>query len=166
MTLYKKTKVVEKLTKREKRLLVFLFILIASWSLYKVYSPNINLLLKRKRQLIQIKQIINTPKTDLGSKIINNDGLPEFIVSIEKTCKKNKIKLLSITPLYESEQNINSLTTEIKVKGTLSNILCFLTDLYESKMALTIQNITLTTNQDSSSNTWFMSAKIDLYYQD
>lgn len=168
ISLYK-IEVTKKLTKREKTLLFLLFTLIVFFVLYKIYFPHINLLIKRKNQLVQIKQIANIhQKTNLGEKIVEKSGLSEFIVSMGEMCEKNQVKLISITPQEErNQQTIQILITEIKIKGTLDNILCFLNDIDKAKIALILKDVTLTKSQDnSSSSPWMMSAKLALYYHD
>ncbi len=177
------------LTKREKRLIISLIIVIILCIIYLYFIPSLSLLSVKQRELEELKMKLGaeqlsysslvkssdkllTDSKDMIKKIPNSADLTQFITELEYICENCNVQILSIEPQkYEELDDLSVLPVEVVLNGDYSSLMNVLKAMEDYKRIAEIVKVNFRAHAtddgvDFQTTTcpWVMKFIIRLYY--
>jgi Tfp pilus assembly protein PilO len=177
------------LTRREKRLIIALIIVIILCIIYLYFIPSLNLLSVKQRELEELKMMLadeqlsysslveRTDKLlieskDIIKKIPNTADLTQFITELEYICETCDVQILSIEPQkYDEVDGLSVLPVEVVLNGDYSSLINVLKAMENYKRIAEIVKVNLRARApdggssfQTTAHPWVMKFIIRVYY--
>jgi Tfp pilus assembly protein PilO len=177
------------LTRREKKLITALIILIVLCVIYYFHIPAFKLLCLKQKELEDLKissgaeqrqyysskertEELLIDSNNIMNKVPTDPDMTQFITNLDYICEAHNVKILTIEPQKHEEANeLCVLPVDVTINGDYIAFLRILKELENSKRMVEVSEVSLInqgpnkeSNYRTNPNPWIMRFVIKLYY--